>query len=1028
MSLNSDAATTIEAFSDREVAPLVFDQMAPLRAEVFQTTEPVAYGEAIMASYRPVEPGWRWGPVWSNAWFRLTGTVPDAIGGRRICLRFSSGTEALLWDRGVPFHGLDLNHDVARLPLDARSSDRVTLYVEAACNRPLGATTFFWDDAAEVARWKEELPGRFDGAALVTVDEDVWRLRHGLTFAARVLRLLDAGDAHAAEMRGQIESAILLLKERGVTCGAREAMTTIRGAVRRKRGMTTTRCHAVGHAHIDTAWLWRLRETRRKCLRTFATALEMMERFPQFRFLCSQAQQYSWVERDSPELFARLRARVMQGRWEPGGAMWIEPDCNVPSGEALIRQVLHGTRYWRERFGGNGEQTYLYLPDTFGFPASLPQIIAQAGLRTFITNKLGWNETNEFPHSTFFWRGIDGTQVLSHCTPGMEYNSTLTPAELKKGESNHLKRDEGRTGDWLQPFGYGDGGGGPTDWMVLEAELASDCDGLPGVEFSDARSFCERLHSGAADLKARAIQLPVWEGELYLERHRGTYTTQAWIKRANRLAEESLRTAEWLACCGPRARNVESLKQLTEALDEAWKITLLNQFHDILPGSSIGEVYADARVQYERVRDATSVVSREAASEWGAPGQGEIVLNPASRPRSGVVQVGTRLAWVESVPALGVGVVQAAGPVRGVTVRGQSLENGIIAASIDSSGRVAKLRRIESGSPDAELATDGKPLNQLVLYDDNPKYWEAWDIDEDYLQHAHPVEGDVESWRLVEQGPLRAVIEVTRSLGESSSLTQRFTLEAGSPRLDVRTTVEWHEDRKLLRALFPTEIRAREATYGIQFGHLKRPTHADTSWDRAKFEVCAHRWADVSENGRGLAVLNDGKYGHSCRGGVLGLSLLRSTKFPDPKADMGRHEFTYSLMPHAGDWRSAGVDVEAESLNRPLMVLAGRDPHTSDTWRWAPFTLTGAGALGIEVAAIKPSESGDRVVVRFVETRGADSYRLGIDWHMRVGSVESVDVVERPRPSVMLSHDRSAQRTEFTIRPFEIVTLMVERV
>lgn len=1021
MNQTREGAAEIEAFSDRVLAPLVFRNSVPLETAVYQVPEPVPYALAIKAAYTPVSPGWRWGPVWSSAWFRLQGRVPDGPAAEW-SLRFSSGTEATLWVDGAPEHGFDLNHEVAPLEGNLGRGGGVCLWVEAACNRPLGASTFFWDDAAEVKRWKEPLPGRFERAELVMIDREVWTLRHTLLFAGRLLKVLEGGP-EAAALREACGSVIDRLGRDEPRRIAATATQELRDAMRCRGGRDDrTVCHAVGHAHIDTAWLWTQRETRRKCLRTFATAARLIDCHPGFNFLCSQAQQYAWLREESAALYERVRNCVLSGRWEPGGAMWVEPDANLPSGESFIRQILHGTRFWSEQFGSHGRQTYLYLPDTFGFPASLPQIIAQAGLRTFVTNKLGWNETNEFPHATFLWRGIDGTEVLSHCTPGMEYNATNTPAELRKGDANQRRRGGGSTGHWLQPFGYGDGGGGPTDWMILEAELAADCIGMPRVVLSRADAFCERLHERREWLESGGGRLPVWDGELYLERHRGTYTTQAWIKRANRLAEERLRVAEWLAVAGPRLK-AEGGRDVAAALDRAWKLTLLNQFHDILPGSSIGEVYRESRAQYEEVEGACEAATRGAVGAWtGGDGVDAVVLNPCSTSRSGVVEHNGQLRWAAEVPGLGMAPLDGRAAEGEVRIDGGRLSNGVIEAEIDSAGRVRVLGCVGGARG---LIAPGEVLNQLVLYDDSPKYWEAWDIDADYIRHAAPIVADAESWRIVESGPLRGAIEVERSLGKESRIYQRFVLDAGSPRLDVQTRIIWREHRRLLRVLFPSDTRSRNATCGIQFGHIQRPTHEGDPWAAAKFEVCAHRWVDLSEPGRGLAILSESKYGHSFRGGTIGLSLLRSTKFPDPDADMGEHSFVYSLMPHGGDWKAAGVDTEAEALNRPLFVVAGASGQAA----WAPFRLTdGAGRpLRLEVPAVKPAEDGRRLIVRFVETRGVGYSGAVIAWGFPVRAVESVDVVEAPRPLGMLEHDAGAGVTRFSIRPFEIVTLAVER-
>jgi alpha-mannosidase len=717
--------------------------------------------------------------------------------------------------------------------------------------------------------------------------------------------------------------------------------------------------------------------------------------------------------------------------------MWIEPDCNILSGESLVRQLVHGIRWWQGKFGERGVQRYLYLPDTFGFPASLPQIAKLAGLDTFITTKLSWNETNEFPEANFRWRGIDGTEVLAHCCPGQDYNATTAPGELLRGEKNAARMDRSRAGVWLQPFGHGDGGGGPTDWAVEYARLAGDCEGLPQVVISRVDDFCEELHKRRREHEAQGWHWPVWDGELYLELHRGTFTTCAWLKRANRRAEQRLRLAELLSCAGPQNLGAGETKDASALLDEAWKLLLLNQFHDTLPGTSIAEVYDDARRQLARVGDISDALIEAAFDTWSGQvdtvGGAEplLVFNPSAFNRSGVVESDGELHCVDDVPALGVAVMDGSHGVADepVEVGERTLSNGLITATIDDAGRVSSLRHAESQRDACARRPDGsnEPINQLVLYDDRPRAWEAWDVDPEYLEKAYRVDHPVDGWTVTETGPLRSSIEVSRRLGRRSRITQRYTLEAGSPRLDIHTKIEWHEERRVLRALFPVNVRARKAVYEIQFGHIERPTHRNTSWDRAMFEVCAHRWMDLSEPGFGVALLNDCKYGHSCDGNVMGLSLLRSPKFPDPQVDMGEHEFTYSLMPHNGDWRAAGVDRQAEALNEPLLVRAlPVDQSGPVKGHWSPLTLHVQGAAGISVSAIKRAEADDRLIVRLVETHGG-SGEVTLDWHLPVGAVECFDLLERPMAAVGFAHDASKRRTTIHFGPFQIITLAAQR-
>ncbi len=1021
----SEHLAQLKSLIDARISPRSHRLIAPLRCDFAPHT--AAHNantdlDARSLTYRPVDIGLRWGPVWSIAWFRLTAHIP--LTSHPLHLRFSSGTEATLWRHGAPVHGLDINHSL--IPLDI-TSPNIELYIEAACNRPLGATTFFWDDPAEHARWKEELPGRLEFAELVRVNP-AWRsLDIAARFTLGLLSLADLDAHRRAALDAELRSVLDAAEADASDDFARRADQRLRAAIAAgtPRADRAT-CVAVGHAHIDTAWLWRLDQTRRKCLRTFATALRTLDDHPPYRFLCSQAQQYAWVERDSPALFARIARQVSLGRWEPGGAMWIEPDANLPCGESLIRQLVHAARYWRERFADQGAPRYLYLPDTFGFPATLPQLIAQSGLDTFIANKLAWNDTSEFPHSTFLWQGLDATRVLSHMTPGLEYNATNTPPELRKGRVNHERKDAGRTPIWLQPFGYGDGGGGPTEWMLDNLALADTCPEMPATRLATPREFVRELHA-----LAERADLPVYEGELYLERHRGTYTTQAWIKKANRRAERALRRAEWLACAAPRS--AMRPHEVRGTLDEAWKLLLLNQFHDILPGSSIGEVYDDAREQFKVINAAADAVAARALEAW-PEGPAHVVFNPCSSPRSDVLDINGTPRLVADVPAMGCRVVDdaasAAAPPPPVTLDGLTLANSLISCTLDATGAITNLVHLPSGAQLADVAShapsanpSGGVLGRLVTYRDEPKYWEAWDIDEDYLNHATPLDSPADSWRVVERHTLRTSVEFVRRFGAGSTITQRYELRAGSPRVDVRCHVDWREERTLLRVLFATSVRADHATYDASLGFVTRGTGRETPHDRARFEVPAHRWMDLSGRGAGLSILNDCKHGHSCHASIMGLSLLRSARFPDPRADIGEHEFTYSLMPHDGDWRRAGVDIEAEALNDPMFVV----PRRRATPSWSPFTIEHDPRSRVEVLAFKPGEDDDSLVLRLAETRGVRT-PIQIRWALPATGVEEVDLLERtgrlpPAQRRAVSH--RAGVTSLRLGAFQIVSLRV---
>ena len=928
-------------------------------------------------------------------------------------LHFSCGTEALLWMNGVPYHGFDPYHHHAGLNSESLG-DEVEFLIEAACNRPLGASLFWWEHAEEHGRWKEDAPGRLEVAELESRDEALSRFCSAWMFGVRMLRTTDPRD----ELGHRIESGMRRIKKAMLGSGEGIDVASRMGELEQvlsDGNKKSSMCTAIGHAHIDTAWLWPISETKRKCLRTFATQLRNLERFDDFRFLCSQPQQYAWMEESSPELFEQIGERVRSGRWEPFGGMWIEPDANIPSGESLIRQILHGTRYFEDRFGRSAPQEALYLPDTFGFPASLPQICSLSGLETFITNKIAWCETNRFPHVTFNWRGIDGTEVLTHFTPGHNYNSSIHPQDFVDAEQR-LNESDGAVGrSWLQPYGWGDGGGGPDHEQILNAEFAKRAAGIPEVGNGSATEFCRKLHRETDTMGPR----PVWDGELYLELHRGTYTTHARLKAANRKAERTLREIEALGLLEESVGEASNRERAW--LDKAWKTVLLNQFHDILPGSSIEQVYDEAHEQLDHLASESTARIKDALRDL-APGfdagtaeKPVLIWNPASTERSGVVETDSGSIFVRDVPAMGFRVIDSAleeRPDRIVTATGRTLENGRVGVTIDDAGRVSKI------TADGMEVPLHQPLNTLVLHADRPRRWQAWDLDRDYDDHREEQTTAADSITLVEDSPLRGVIESRRSLGKASSIIQRYVLESGSANIRIETRVDWQEEDTILRAEFCPDIRSRHATYGIQFGSLERPTHRNTSHEKAAFEVPGHLWMDLSQPGRGLAVLDDGsRIGRSCHDTTLGLSLLRSTKFPDPNADRGIHEFVYAIMPHQGDWRASDVDGEAERLGVPMRTTpacAGSRGSFKDGHTLVPgleFTS------GIEIAALKKAEDGNGRILRMVEKRGASKV-VSIDLSGHGPKVVASDLLERPTDRV-----ESSKEVLVGFNPYQINTI-----
>jgi alpha-mannosidase len=881
-----------------------------LRARVYAQTRPVdellvspqvdriSWDEAQDLGYRPAEFGERFGPLWATYWFRIRATIPAEWRGERVDLWWDSNSEAALWREGSIVAGLNRHHADATLDAEATPGE-LACEIELACNGLFGA---------------QESPVELKRCELARFDPAAWKL--ALDF--EVLRALEAHAASDPALAGDLRAQLGHFADTWERDGE-EAQAILGELYQRQNGTYSHEIAAVGHAHIDTAWLWPLAETYRKTLRTFSTQVQYMDEYPEYRFACSQAQQYAWIKERNPDLWKRIRAKVAGGQFVPVGGSWIEPDLNLPSGESLVRQLLYGQRFFEQEFGSRC--TEFWAPDAFGYTGQLPQLIRDAGMRRFFTQKLSWNRFTTPDQHTFTWQGDDGSEVLAHFPPADNYSSAADVSDLLKTAREFKNAEESRTS--LLVFGHGDGGGGPTREMLETLRRAGDLQGLP-------RTRCATPDEFFATLEAEARPRPTVVGELYLEYHRGTYTTQARVKRANRRAEQGLHDAEFLAV----ARGDEYPRGELERL---WKLLMLQQFHDILPGSSIRLVYDDAERDFEEIEAGIAALI----------GEGTTAVNTVGFARRSVVGD----TMLEAAPFAPARVVE---PDDAVHCDGLTLENAHLRAELSPDGSVKSV--VEKASGRETLAAPG---NRLELYDDLPVAFDAWDIDP-YTLHTRRDAPAAESHDTVTATPLRVEVAFERSLGEASRLRQLVRLDAGSRRLEFHTTVDWHESHTLLKVCFPLAVRSQNATYETAFGYAERPTHYSTAADRARYEVPGHRFADLSEHGFGAALLTDSKYGYSCHGGNLRVSLLRSSKSPDPEADMGRHEFSYALMPHAGGWREAGVLQEAVVFNAPL--------------RWATLTaqdsLARVDAGELVLDTIKRAEDSDAIVLRLFEPHG----------------------------------------------------------
>ncbi|MGH2969772.1 MAG: alpha-mannosidase [Solirubrobacteraceae bacterium] len=915
--------------------------VAPDELLVSERTGRIGWAAAQELAYRPAQIGEAFGPQWATFWFRIEATIPPEWAERRVDLVWDSGSEATLWCDGAPVQGLN-SHDRAQrreAPL-AHAGGHVSLQVELACNDWMGDPDPFGDARYRRGRTWHEPPddrslrpepvhARLARCGLALFDPDAWEL----AWDFEALRQLEAEHGLDPAWAGRLLAGlnrfcnVWRAADRGTWEPARELLAEL---LAHRNGGRAHEVTAIGHAHLDSAWLWPLAESRRKAIRSFANQLALMERYPEHRFAASSAQHYAWLEEDAPDLYARVRERVREGRWEVVGGAWVEPDCNLPSGESLVRQLLYGQRAFQQRFGLRCRE--YWSPDTFGHNGQLPQILRGAGIERFLTQKLSWNQFTQPPHHSFRWEGIDGSAVLAHMPPADTYNAELTVPELRASAARF--KDHDRTAASLLVFGHGDGGGGPTAEMLELARRTGDLQGVPRVQLGTSGEFFERLAEELTDP-------PTIAGELYFEYHRGTYTSQAAAKRGNREGERLLHEAEAAAAL---ANRLSGAPYPAGELRELWQRLLLNQFHDILPGSSIGAVYEDAARDHAAVAEGAARLRDEAIGVLGGGGPpAPLNLTPFAR-----TEVTDELVVVHA-PAYGFGA--PAQPEDEVRVEGLVLENRQLRASFDPEGRLVSLVH------DGREALSG-PANVFELSDDRPTAYDAWEL-EPYTHETRRALPGAHAHHVVTAHPLRGELAFEHRIGERSTLRQTVRLHAHARRLEFRTTVDWAERNRFLQVAFPLAVRSPAATYEMQFGVAERPTHVNTQADLARFEVPGHRFADLSEHGFGVALLTDSTYGYAARGDVMRLSLLRGATDPDPEADAGRHDFGYAVMPHGGGWQEAGVVAEARTFAEPLVAARGSGAFAA------------VDAPGLVLDTIKRAEDSDAIVLRLYEAHGA---------------------------------------------------------
>jgi len=893
---------------------------------------------------------------------------------------------------------------------------------------------------------------------LVQIDDVLREFISTARVALGIAENLRDSDPARHNLINALEKAFLILDTRNPiderfysSCPA--ALLELQAGIERSGHPLDINLFAIGHAHLDLAWLWTLDETRRKAGKTFTNMIQMMEEFPDFRFTQSQPQLYEFVRQDYPDLLRDIKDRVNSGQWEPLGGMWVEADCNLSGSESLVRQLLLGRTYYREHFGADSDSPILWLPDVFGYTANLPQLIRQSGLKYFFTIKLGWNQYNRLPYDAFWWEGIDGTKVLTYFSPTKQpwsdmvstYNADASPGQILSTWTNFQQKELGGPGDpppLLMSYGYGDGGGGPTREMVENIELLGQFPASPRVQFGTAHDFFDDLDQTVGD------QLPTWRGELYLEYHRGTYTTQSRNKRSNRKSEFLLHDAEFAASFASYIS--DTYRYPHKELEACWKLLCLNQFHDILPGSSIGAVYEDSDQQYSMLKEQVQSLLVQALDEVAGSCEDEciaLLVNPVpftqDRPLlvsdNGPTEVSPKPGWVHaftnqrveegwlidcgtlhpySITPVFAGTEK---PTSSKTASGdlavsaEHLENHFLRVELDFRGEIVGVFDKIHGR---QVIPEGEIANEFQLFEDRPLAPDAWDIDIFYddkkwgAEPAHSIE-------VKENGPLRVAIEIRRRLRESE-IVQHISLNRDSRYLCFQTKVDWKERHTLLKVAFPVEVLSPSASYEIQWGYVERPTHENTSWDWARFETCAHKWADLSEGGYGVALINDCKYGHDIHGNVIRLSLLRGTTDPDPKADLGYHEFAYALFPHSGPLDES-VLAAAYGFNDPpfLHLVSGKVKSNQDLDPpWAGGSLISSASDNVIVETIKQAEDGEGIIARIYESMRKRG-KTKLECLLPLEAVWITDLLEKNVE--LVEHDGTG--FELWFNPFQIITL-----
>jgi alpha-mannosidase len=960
-------------------------------------------------------------------WFRTDFTVPEKLNKKTMWLNVKTQIEEwddgknpqfLLFVNGVATQGIDMNH-------------RRVLLTESA----VAGETYRLD----LQSYTGILHAEFNLIVeMLEIDRKIEKLYYDIKVPLSAFTRMEKDDKARRDIENVLNNCINKLDLR--TPYSESFYNTLAEADRYldkalyedMAGYEDIIATCIGHTHIDVAWWWTVEQTREKVGRSFATVLKLMEEYPNYRFMSSQPQLYYFLKERYPELYARLKERVKEGRWEPEGGMWVEADCNLTSGESLVRQFVHGKKFFKEEFGIDNK--ILWLPDVFGYSGALPQIMKKSGIDYFMTTKLAWNQFNKMPNDTLLWKGIDGTEIFTHLitTLGVgqdssefftTYNGMLHPDSIMGGWIRYQNKDINN--DILISYGYGDGGGGPTREMLeTSVRMEKGVRGIPKVRQEFAGTYFKELYDKVKDNN----RLAVWEGEFYFEYHRGTYTSMARNKRSNRKSELKLMDLELLSVLA-----ADKAEYPAKALDSIWKTVLINQFHDILPGSSIHEVYEVTRKEYAWLEEKIAELTKERLDALTEAGDGITIYNTLGFERNDVISLGEcsakaltdgagnyypvqqtgtgAVAYVTGLPSKGSKTFAFAEKEAEAAfeLNGSVLETPFYQIVINEQGLFTSIYDKEN---DREVLKDGEYGNVLRMYEDKPIYYDNWDIDIYYTEKYWDA---TELTRLewTEIGPVRATLEIDRKIS-SSAIRQKIYFYAGSRRIEFDTYVDWKEHQHLLKVHFPVDIHSDEATFDIQFGNVTRKVHANTSWDKARFESCGQKWIDLSEGHYGVSLLNDCKYGHSVKDGNMAITLIKSGIEPNPVTDQEEHYFTYVLYPHAGTWRNGGTVKEAYKLNQPALSVGGGVPGTQNSF-------VSVDKDNVILETVKMAEDGEGVILRMYECENALTkafIKLGA---APVSAVYECNLLEEKLCDIPVT----GEGFKISIKPYEIKTYRV---